>query len=66
MDTSIRVQILDEAVWISLSANTYGFTNPTTRPGCDTKSIFKWSLTGLDSEFSFSNTSCLTKAEKKN
>ena len=29
----------------------------------DTRSIFKWSLTGLNSEFSFSYTSCLTKAE---
>ena len=27
------------------------FTNPSTRVGYDTKSIFKWSLTGLNSEF---------------
>ena len=27
-------------------------------------SIFKWSLTGLNSEFSFSKTSCLTKSEE--
>ena len=26
--------------------------------------FFKWSLTGLNSEFSFSKTSCLTKAEE--
>ena len=26
--------------------------------------IFKWSLTGLNSEFSFSETSCLTKAKE--
>ena len=26
--------------------------------------FFKWSLTGLNSEFSFSLTSCLTKAEE--
>ena len=27
--------------------------NPSTRAGYDTRSIFKWSLTGLNSEFSF-------------
>ena len=32
--------------------------------GYDTRSIFKRSLTGLNSEFSFSSTSCLTKAEE--
>ena len=30
------------------------FTNPSARAGYDTKSIFKRSLTGLNSEFSFS------------
>ena len=30
------------------------FTNPTARAGYDIRSIFKWSLTGLNSEFSFS------------
>ena len=29
------------------------FTNPSARAGFDTRSIFKWSLTGLNSEFSF-------------
>ena len=29
-----------------------------------TRSIFKWSLTGLNSEFSFSKTSSLTKAKE--
>ena len=29
------------------------FTNPSTRAGYDTRSIFKLSLTGLNSEFSF-------------
>ena len=32
--------------------------------GYDTRSIFKRSLTGLNSEFSFSLTSCLTNAEE--
>ena len=33
---------------------TFIFTNPSTRSGYDTRSIFKQSLTGLNSEFSFS------------
>ena len=37
---------------------------PSPRAGYDTSSIFKRSLTGLNSEFSFSWTSCLTKAEE--
>ena len=37
---------------------------PSAQAGYDTRSIFKWSLTGLDSEFSFFKTSCLTKAEE--
>ena len=40
------------------------FTNPSARAGYDTRSIFKRSLTGLNSGFSFSQTSCLTKAEE--
>ena len=40
------------------------FTNASARAGYDTKSIFNWSLTGLSSEFSFSLTTCLTKAEE--
>ena len=42
--------------------NSYVFTNPSTRAGCDTRSIFKQSLTGLNSEFSF-EIDCLTKAK---
>ena len=38
--------------------------NPSTRAGYDTRSILKRSLTGLNSEFSFSLTSCLTKPEE--
>ena len=43
--------------------NTY-LPNPSARAGYDTRPIFKRSLTGLNSEFSFSKTSCLTKAEE--
>ena len=38
--------------------------NPSAWAGYDTRSIFKQSLTGLNSEFSFSKTSCLTKPEE--
>ena len=38
------------------------FTKPSARAGYDTLSVFKRSFTGLNSEFSFSLTSCLTKA----
>ena len=37
---------------------------PFARAGYGTRSIFKRSFTGLISEFSFSETSCLTKAEE--
>ena len=42
------------------------FTNSSARAGYDTRSILKGSLTGLNSELSFSKTSCLTKAEEPN
>ena len=42
----------------------YIFTYPFARVGYDTWSVFKRSLTSLNSEFSFSKTSCLTKAEE--
>ena len=38
--------------------------NPSALAGYDTRSVLKRSLTGLNSEFSFSLTSCLTKAEE--
>ena len=37
---------------------------PNPSAGYDARSIFKRSLTGLNSEFSFSYTSCLTEAEE--
>ena len=40
------------------------FVNPSARAEYDTRSIFKRSLTGFNSEFSFSKTSCLTEAEE--
>ena len=50
--------------WVKSSAILSIFTNPTAQVGYDTRSILKRSLTGLNSEFSFSETSCLTKAEE--
>ena len=58
------------AVSISYDDNHYTtgtsniFTEPSAQAGYDTRSIFKRSLTGLNSEFSFSKTSCLTKTEE--
>ena len=40
------------------------FTNPPLGQDMTHGQFFKWSLTGLNSEFSFSWTSCLTKAEE--
>ena len=42
----------------------YVFKKPFARTGCDTRSIFKRSLTGSNSEVSFSETGCLTKFKK--
>ena len=47
-----------------MNGNLSYLSNPSTRAGYDTRSIFKQSLTGLNSEFSFSKISCLTKAEE--
>ena len=50
---------------ISVSVCDYAYLpNPSARAGYDTRSIFKRSLTGLNSECSFSLTSCLTKVEE--
>ena len=53
---------------VKKSSSSYSFVisinNLPTRAGYDTRSIFKRSLTGLSSEFSFSLTSCLTKTEE--
>ena len=39
-------------------------SNPSTMAGCDTRSGFKWNKSGLNSKFSFSSVSCLTKAKE--
>ena len=49
---------LNVFLWLSY------LSNPSARAGYDTRSVFKRSLTGLNSEFSFSQTCCLTKAEE--
>ena len=40
------------------------YQNPSPRTECETTSIFKLSLTGLNSEFSFSEASCHTKVKE--
>ena len=51
-------------VFWSMLGNLILFTNPSARTGYETRSNFKRSLTGLNSEFSFSETIGLTKAEE--
>ena len=46
--------------WKLGEINMHVFTNPSAWAGCDTRSIFKWISTGLNSEFSFSETGCHT------
>ena len=55
---------LDLAWELKIKLPVYIFNNPSARTGYDTRSIFKQGLTGLNSEFSFSYTSFLTKAEE--
>ena len=42
----------------------YAFTQPHARAGCDTRIIFKLSKASFNPKFSFSLTSCLTKAKE--
>ena len=51
----IIIIIMNPKVWSSHWEfnSLYIFTDPSTRAGYDTRSIFKQSLTGLNSEFSF-------------
>ena len=54
--------------WIDVSVHVYVciyvFTNPSTWAGFDSRAIFNWSLTGLNSEFSFSKAGFLSKAKE--
>ena len=50
--------------FISLFNEISIFSNLSARAGYNTRSICKRNLTGLHSEFSFSKTNCLTKAEE--
>ena len=58
-------RIFSISAWILLRTRTlFVFTNPSARAGYNTRSIFKQSLTGLNSEFSFSLSSCIIKAKE--
>ena len=50
-----------ESMWDTLSSS---IANLFAQKRCNTGSIFKWSLTGLNSEFSFSSTGCRTKVKE--
>ena len=53
-----------KAAFLFLEWLIYPNTNPSDLAGYDTRSIFGRSLIGLISDYSFSKTSCLTKAEE--
>ena len=58
-DRSGTIQSIVEGVHvfsnsISPNVNVILFTNPSAMARYDTRSVLKWSLTGLNSEFSFS------------
>ena len=69
-----EIRIEKKITWSEILLRTYSFyssyffqsifTNPSTRAIYDKMSIFKWGLIGLNSEFSFSKTCCLTKPEE--
>ena len=59
-----NIMVLRDMVYCNMLWCIILFTNPSARAGYDTRSVFKRSLTGLNSEFSFSETRCLTKAEE--
>ena len=48
----------------SMSLCLWAYTNLSVQAGCDTRLIFKKSLTDFNSEFSFSQTGCLTNAKE--
>ena len=57
---------VQKKVWKLIEGITYlpYLPTPSARAGYDTRSIFKRSLTGFNSEFSFSETCCLNKVEE--
>ena len=54
---------LSVSLSLSLSLSLYIYTNPFTQRGWDIRSIFNGSLTGSNSQFSFSLTRCHTNVE---
>ena len=51
-------------IYIYIDTHTHTHTTPLSWAGCDTRSRFKQSLTGLNSEISFSKTCCHTKIKE--
>ena len=62
--TALLCKRMDRFEMTHKFVNPYLPTPPPARAGYDTKSIFNRSLTSLNSDFSFSWTSCFTKAEE--
>ena len=51
-------------IYIYIYIYIYVFIIPSAQTECDKRSIFKWNLTGLNTEFSFSLTDCQTRAKE--
>ena len=54
----------NSSIWWNIYIYIYIYINPFAQAECDTRSIFKWILTSLNSEFSFFQTSCHTKIKE--
>ena len=60
----IKLQHTECMLSLTQDKKKYVLTNPSAWARCGTRSILKWSLTGLNLDFYLSNTGCLTKAEE--
>ena len=54
----------EHAKYLKTEGTVYIYSTPPPRARCDTRPIFKRSTTGLNSEFSFSETGCLIKVKE--
>ena len=56
--------LMHSDLWLHLCIFVYIYQTLLPLVACDTRSIFKQSKAGLDPEFSFSQTGCITKAKE--
>ena len=53
-----------QIIYVKVKTSNIYLPNPSTRAGCDTRSDLKCILTGINYEFSFSQTDCRTKLKE--